>query len=39
MSGGWIAFLILLAYIAGIATALVYGQWVISNRKNKEKVS
>ena len=36
MTAGWIAFLILLAYIAGIATSIGFGQWFINKKKEKE---
>jgi len=35
MTGGWIAFIVLLAYIAGIATAMLWGTWVV--RRNPER--
>jgi len=33
MGTGWIAFIVLLAYIAGIASAMVYGGWVMRRQK------
>ncbi|MBA7533148.1 hypothetical protein ES705_25383 [subsurface metagenome] len=36
MSGGWIAFLILLAFVAGFATAIRWGQWYVNQKKEKK---
>jgi len=35
METGWIAFMVLLAYIAGAASAVVCGNWVV--RRNPER--
>jgi len=37
MTSGWIAFLILLAYLAGFSTALGFGQWFVNRNKNNKK--
>ena len=37
MTGGWIAFTILLAYIAGIVTALFWGHWAKKKFEETER--
>lgn len=37
MNAGWIAFSLLVSYLAGIVSALAYGAWW--NRKRKRNIS
>ena len=37
VTSGWIAFVVLLAFIGGMATAMILGQWVVKRQKEQKK--
>ena len=37
MTGGWIAFVVLLAFIGGFVGAMIIGQWVVKRQKEQKK--